>query len=148
MPSRLRPWVLVAVAVAALVILGASCQNNTKSPVELKAHATRLRELETGVEKMSVLSTEVNTQIQTLQGKDEGLTGEVGGLSGEINGLNSSIAELKKSIESLRADFAANKTSIASVQKKVDSLSSKLSGLDERLWVLEARFNDYVRKHP
>ena len=143
---RLAPLLVLAFAAGALVVMAASCQEQA-SPVDIRPVAQRVTGVETTLQKVSGLADRLNAQIVTLQGKDEGLSKDLAGMSSELGGLKGSVDELRKSIDSLRADIQATKNSNATVQKKIDDLSGRVSGIDQRLWVLEARYNDHLRKY-
>jgi archaellum component FlaC len=145
MNKRLTPLLVLAFAAGALVVMAASCQQ--QSPVDIRPVAQRVTGVETTLKKVSGLADKLNTEIVTLQGKDEGLSKDLAGISSELGGLKGSVDDLRKSIDSLRADIQATKNSNASIQKKLDDLSGRVGGIDQRLWVLEARYNDHLRKY-
>lgn len=131
MKSRVRPWMLLLIALATIGAL----------VVSLNAFAgggdARMRRIERTV---SQVSANLDDQLGALRAKDEG-TGK------DLSGLEASLGELKSSIDGLKGDIQSLKTADTSLQKKIDDLSAKLSGIDQRLWVLEARFNDHLRKY-
>lgn len=146
MSRRLAPLLVLAFAAGALVVMAASCQEQA-TPVDIRPVAQRVTGVETTLQKVSGIADKLNSQIATLQGKDEGLTKDLAGISSELGGLKGSVDDLRKSIDSLRADIQATKNSNASIQKKLDDLSGRVGGIDQRLWVLEARYNDHLRKY-
>ena len=146
MKTRVSPVLFVIAATAALAVVAVACGDQAK-PVDLQPFAKRVTSVESTLKKVSGLTDQLNTQIVTLKGTDEGLTQQLSGLSSDMTALKGSVDELKKSIDSLKADVQATKTSTASIQKKLDDLSSRVGGIDQRLWVLEARYNDHLRKY-
>jgi chromosome segregation ATPase len=146
MRRRLTSLLVLAFAGGALVVMAASCQEQAKT-VDIRPVAQRVTGMEETLQKVSGLTDRLNAQIVTLQGKDEGLTKDLAGLTSELGGLRGSVDELRKSIDAMRADIQATKNSNAALQKKVDDLSSRVGGIDQRLWVLEARYNDHLRKY-
>jgi chromosome segregation ATPase len=146
MKRRLTSLLVLAFAAGGLVVMAASCQEQAKS-VDIRPVAQRVTGMETTLQKVSGLADRLNAQVVTLQGKDEGLSKEIAGLTSELGGLKGSVDELRKSVDSLRADVQATKNANAALQKKVDDLSARIGGIDQRLWVLEARYNDHLRKY-
>jgi chromosome segregation ATPase len=146
MKARAAPVLLIAAALATFGLVAVACGEQTNQ-VDLGPFAKRVTSVESTLKKVSGVTDQMNTQIVTLQGKDEGFNQQLSGLSSDLNGVKSSLDDLKKSIDSLRTDIQATKTSNAAIQKKLDDLTKRVSGIDDRLWVLEARYNDHLRKY-
>jgi chromosome segregation ATPase len=144
--TRVAPVLLVVAATAALAVLAVACGEQAR-PVDLRPFSKRVTSVESTLKKVSGLTDQLNAQIVTLQGKDEGYDQQLSGLSTDLSGLKSSVDDLKKSIDSLRTDIQSTKSTAASIQKKLDDLSSRVGGIDQRLWLLDARYNDHLRKY-
>lgn len=142
--ARIRPWVLLAVAVASVGLAAPACQDRTSNVGLTSREEDRLETVETTVAQVSGTATRLNDELialqQSLQGRDEGLAGEIAGLKG-------SLEEFRRSLGALQKDLAAAKGADATLQKKLDELAGKLAGVDQRLWVLQARYDDHLRKY-
>lgn len=89
---------------------------------------------------ISQISDKVDVQLGALVVKDEAT-------DKDLSGVKAALDELKSSLDGLKNDMQSLSTGDSSLQKKIDDLSTKLSALDQRLWVLEARFNDHLRRY-
>lgn len=133
MTARIPTWVPLLLTAALLGLVASSCEGPAQQEL-------RLRKVEGSLRRVSGLASNASEQLVVLQTEEKGT-------DAELAALKASLDELTASIESLRKDLAAAKTTDASLQKKLDDLSKKVDGVDQRLWVLEARYNDHLRKY-
>lgn len=134
MPFRIRPklW-LMLVSAAVVGVLAASA-------VEAWGGDARLRRLERSLDSVTEVAAKVDRTVAGLKTSDDTSAAQVAT-------LGTSLDELRSAIDSLRSDLSALKSSDATMQKKIDDLSAKMGAIDQRLWVLEARYNDHLRKY-
>lgn len=133
MGSRFRLWMLLLATLVATSILAISWAS-------AGSDESRLRKVEKTLDEVAGVAGQFNARLDALQVKDEGL-------DARLVELKSVLDELKVSIGSLQSDVAALKGGSTSMQKKIDELGSKISAIDQRLWLLEARYNDHLRKY-
>ncbi|MGH2705625.1 MAG: hypothetical protein ACRDJ4_11175 [Actinomycetota bacterium] len=138
MSVRTRPWVLLVVTAALLGLVAVSCRTSGSGP-----DVARLQRVESTLSKVSGTTARLNDQIATLR---QSLEGADAGVATELGAVEGSVDELRAALDALRKDLSAAKGADAGLQKKLDDLSAKVSGIDQRLWVLEARYNDHLRK--
>lgn len=101
---------------------------------------SRLRKVEKTLDEVAGVAGQFNARLDALQVNHEGL-------DARLVELKTVLDALKVSIGSLQSDVAALKGGSTSMQKKIDELGSKISAIDQRLWLLEARYNDHLRKY-
>lgn len=158
MKPRLRALALLAPA-ALGTLAGAACSKEGAAgdlrrekarEVRLERLETSLSEVSGSLSEMSGATIQLNDQLlalrKTVESRDEGMGGELASIRGSVSELARSTSELRGLIASLQKDLAAARTSSSSVTKRLDDLSAKLGAVDQRLWVLEARYNDHLRK--
>ncbi len=139
--ATLRRVMLLALACAVGLLVASSCQRTDDGAEE------RLSKMESSIARVNGLAT----QVQTLEGKDQGIEGRVATLD---QSLNQSVAELEGSINELSKKVAASSGSHAELRKKIDavsgqvgSVSSKVSSVEQKISLLETRYNDHLRKY-
>ncbi len=158
MNPRLRALALLAPA-ALGTLAGVACSKEGAAgelrrekarEVRLERVETSLSEVSGTLSQMSGATTALNDQLlalqKTVESRDEGTGGELASIKGALSELRGSTSELRGLIASLQKDLTAARTSSSSVTKRLDDLSAKLGAVDQRLWVLEARYNDHLRK--
>jgi chromosome segregation ATPase len=131
--------VLLVVSAALLGLVAVSCRTNGAPEADL----SRIRRVESTLSEVSGTTARLNDQIATLR---QSLEGTDAGMATELGSVKGSVDELRASLDALRKDLSAARGADAGLQKKLDELSAKVSGIDQRLWVLEARYNDHLRK--
>lgn len=136
MKPRLRPWALLAAAAALIALVAASCNERPGSG----AQDARLDKVESSVSRVTGQADQVSQQILVLQKADEGM-------GADLAAIKASLEEIQQSLEAIRVDLGAVKTTNASLGRKLDDLDKKIAGVDQRLWLLEARYNDHLRKY-
>ncbi|MGH2767361.1 MAG: hypothetical protein ACREJP_03550 [Candidatus Methylomirabilales bacterium] len=141
-PLPLGPRLVLAVWVTlALGLLTASCR--TDGLRLASADQARIRRIERALAEVSRTTGVLNGQILAVEkaraGADEGMAGELGG-------LKASLGQLGGVLEALRKDLGVAKVSSASLDKRLEELRVTLAEVDQRLWLLEARYNDHLRK--
>jgi septal ring factor EnvC (AmiA/AmiB activator) len=127
---RIKHGIAAAVLLGALAIGVASCQQPTGQ------QESRLRNIENAIARVDG----VTESLSLLQSTDQGF-------AEELKNLKSSVDGLRQSVDALAKDVQSAKNSNASLQKKLDEISGKLGAVDQRLWVLEARYNDHLRRY-
>lgn len=133
MGSRFRLWMLLLATLVATSILAISWAS-------AGSDESRLRKVEKTLDEVAGVAGQFNARLDAVRVKDEGL-------DARLVELKTVLDELKVSIGSLQSDVAALKGGSTSMQKKIDELGSKISAIDQRLWLLEARYNDHLRKY-
>ncbi|MGQ0679908.1 MAG: hypothetical protein ACT4OM_09705 [Actinomycetota bacterium] len=137
---KIRRAAMVVTGSAALLVIGASCQQPDNRSAE------RISKLETSVAGVSSIAT----RVHALEGKDQGVDGQMGS-------LNQSIAQLQAAMEEVSKEVDAAQGSDSALKKKVDAMAgqvasvaaqtNKIGAIEQKLALLETRYNDHLRKY-
>ncbi|HVL52319.1 MAG TPA: hypothetical protein VM754_12550 [Actinomycetota bacterium] len=139
--ATLRRALLLVLACAAGMLIASSCQQTPDTGAE-----KRLAEIESTIQTSMAGVDGLATQVQALEGKEQGIEGQVAA-------LNQSIAELQGKIDEVSRRVAASSGSDAELKKKLDAVSGQVGGvstkvgaIEQKISLLETRYNDHLRK--
>lgn len=143
--STIQRAVLLAACSLAVMVFAASCQKQDNS-----AQQELSKKLETSVAQVNGLTT----QIQTLEGKDQGIEGQVAGLNQSLAAVQAGLDDMAKKVGSAggadaeqRKKIDALSGQVAAATTKANSVTSKIAAVEQKTALLETRYNDHLRKY-